>query len=376
MSNTFLTVKLIAREALMRLTNMLVMKPLVYSDYSADFKQLGDTIQVKVPSTYEAKEFSSEIELQDIKTGSVDVTLNHLADVSVNFTSKERAMNIDDFNQLVLDPALEAIAQKMDTDIHTDFYKAIPYYVGTSGTTPSALTDFTNARKMLNKNKAPQGMRYGVWDSDADAKFLAIEAVVNAEKSGSTAALREGAIGRIMGIDNYLTQNVQTHTAGTFAAVSAPKVNTLAVVGSNTIVLKGGSGTETILKGDIFAITTSGKVYYYAAAADATASGGVVSVTTTTKVGAAHAVDTAVVFPDKTAAGHVSNLVFHKRACALVSRPLVVPQGAEGYVVNYNGIAVRVVAGYNITTKKEIISLDTLYGVKAVHPELAVRVLG
>ena len=50
--------------------------------------------------------------------------------------------------------------------------------------------------------------------------------------------------------------------------------------------------------------------------------------------------------------------------------------GASSYVTSFEGIALRVTAGYDISTKKEILSIDTLYGVKAVYPELAVRHLG
>lgn len=376
LANTFLTTQLIARQALIRLRNLLVMKALVYGDYSDTFQNQGDTIRVRKPTTYTAQDFSTEISLQDITEDSVSVTLNHLADVSVSFSSKERALNIEDFNTLYLNAAMEAIAQKIDEDLHKEFYKAVPYYVGTSGTTPDDLTDFANPAKMLNDNRAPLMGRSAVWNTSAQAKFSVLDAIVSAEKSGSTDALREGSIGRIMGLENYMSQNVQTHTAGTFSAVSAPKVNTLAVVGAYTIVLKGGSGTETIKAGDLFTITTGGKVYYYTAASDATAESGVVSVTTTTPVGAAHAVNTAVTFPDKTAGGHAANLAFHKNACAFVSRPLVPPAGAESYITSFEGIAIRVTAGYNITTKKEILSIDTLYGIKVVHPELAVRILG
>ena len=376
-TNTFLTTQFIAREALLRLRNKLVMKALVYNDYSNTFQKQGDTIRVKKPPVYTANEFSTEISLQNITEDSVNVTLDHIADVSVNWTSKEKALNIEDFGLQVLDPAMEAIAQKIDEDIYKAFYKAVPYYVGASGTTPDGLDDFANAALMLNNNKVPGANRNAVWNPDAVAKFSILDAIVNAEKSGSTAALREGSIGRIQAMENFWSQNVQTHTAGTFTAVSAPKVDTLAVVGSNTLILKGGAGTETIKAGDVFYITSSGKKYYYAAASDAAAVGGDVEITTTTKVLAAHAVDDVVTFPDKTAGAHVANLAFIKNACAFVSRPLEVPMGgAQGYVANFEGISIRITTGYDMTTKKEILSMDTLYGIKAVYPELATRILG
>jgi hypothetical protein len=376
-ANVFLTTSVIAREALLRLQNLLVMKALVYGDFSNTFQKQGDTIRVKKPSVFVADEFSSSINLQGITEGEVSVSLSHIADVSVEWTSKERALNIDDFNQQILDPAMMAISQKIDSDIMSECYKAVPYFVGASGTTPDALDDFADAAKMLNNNQVPNTGRVAVFDPNAQAKFQVLTSLVNAEKSGSTQALREGSIGRVFGLENYMSQNVKTHTAGTFTAVTTPKVKTLAVKDSNTIILKGGAGTETIKAGDIFYITSGGKKYYYAAASDTAAVSGDVSITTSTKVLAAHAVDDVVTFPDKTAGAHVANLAFIKNAFAFVSRPLEAPLGAaQSYTVNYNGIALRVTAGYDITTKKEILSIDTLYGVKAVFPELATRILG
>lgn len=376
MPNTLLTTNIIANEALLRLRNILFGRNLVYSDYSNTFQKQGDTIRVKRPSVFVANEFSGTIATQNVTEDSVNVTLNHLADVSVVVTSKEKALNISDFNKQILDPAMEAIAQKIDADIFTEFYKDIPYFVGTSGTTPNDLVNMSDATLLMNNNKVPLAGRVAVWDPAANSKFSIMPAIVNAEKSGSTQALREGSIGRVQGLENYMTQNVQTHTSGTFTAVSTPKINTLAVVGSTTLVLKGGSGTETIKQGDIFTVTSVGKKYYYAAAANATASGGVVSVTTTTKVLVAHAVDDVIIFPDKTAGGHVANLAFHPNACAFVARPLEAPAGLNAYTASFEGISIRVVGGYDVNTKVETYSFDTLYGIKVVFPELATRVLG
>ena len=46
------------------------------------------------------------------------------------------------------------------------------------------------------------------------------------------------------------------------------------------------------------------------------------------------------------------------------------------YVTNYNGISLRVVRGYDMQHKREMLSMDVLYGFKTLYPELAVRVLG
>ena len=85
MSNTFLTMKNIAREALPVLVNNLVFPNLVHQDYSADFVGKGDTIQIEKPPVYEANDFSGTISVQDTQLSNIDVTMDKLAGSVANF---------------------------------------------------------------------------------------------------------------------------------------------------------------------------------------------------------------------------------------------------------------------------------------------------
>ena len=73
---------------------------------------------------------------------------------------------------------------------------------------------------------------------------------------------------------------------------------------------------------------------------------------------------------------HAANMMFQRNAFGFVTRPLEAARGADSYVTSYNGLSVRVTMDYNIATKKQTLSIDTLYGFKTLYPELAVRVLG
>ena len=73
---------------------------------------------------------------------------------------------------------------------------------------------------------------------------------------------------------------------------------------------------------------------------------------------------------------HTANLAFHPMAFAFVTRPLTSPGGVESYVTHYNGVSLRVVRGYDMQHKWEMLSMDVLYGFKTLYPELAVRILG
>ncbi|WP_113705372.1 P22 phage major capsid protein family protein [Nonomuraea lactucae] len=70
-------------------------------------------------------------------------------------------------------------------------------------------------------------------------------------------------------------------------------------------------------------------------------------------------------------------VAFHRTAFALVTRPLVLPQGAaNAHVESYQGFALRVVMGYDQVKKQDIVSIDTLYGVKTLDPNRAVLIHG
>lgn len=371
MANSYVTMKNIARKALPILVDNLVFPNLVYKDYSGDFMGKGDTVQVKKPPIFEAAEFSSSISVQDSETTAVDVKLDTIADVSVEITSKDLATEDSQFFQNVLPSMAVAIAEKINSD-GLELAKDIPYYSGTAGTTPDALEDFSDIRKALNSRKVPMGMRNAVWNVDADAKFTQLDSLVEVDKAGSNKALREGQIGRVFALDNYYSQSVYEHTAGTFTAVASPLTAGAVAVGDTSIDLDGGSGTETILAGDIFTISDQ----QFVATADATASSGAVTVQVYPAATAIIADNTAVVFPDKTALGSVRNLGFHQNAFAWVTRPLPAPSDAKSYTTSYNGITLRVTQSYDIDSKKETLSMDVLYGYKTLYPELAHIQLG
>lgn len=368
MANTFLTTQEIAREALIRLRENQVMARLVHTDYSNEFSFKGDTISVRKPAVFTANEFTSTISTQDVSESSVAVSLDKIADVSVAITSKQMTLNIEDFGTQVLDGAMNAIAQKIDSDLHA-LHVDIPYFYGTAGTTPSAVSDVTGVRKVLNANKVPMQMRNLVMDEDADAKFLELEAFRAVDKTGATAALREASLGRLFGFDNYMSQNVETFDTGVTAA-TAVAVDGAVASGATSMDIDATTLTGTIKKGTLF--TVAGNTQQFTVTADATAATNAATVSfypATTGFD-----DDAVV---TLIADHTANLAFHKNAFAFVNRPMALPSGgADGYQTSFEGLSIRVTQDYSISTKTETMSFDILYGVKTLYPELAAKLIG
>ena len=376
MGNEFLSVKNIARTALPRLIENLVFPNLIYKDFSNDFEAgKGATVQVRKPVVLTASEFdaASGTSAQDVVEESVEVTLDKLATVDVEFSAIQRATNVDDLTRLFLEPAMIALAEKINSD-GLGLYKDIKATVGTAGTTPDGLDDFANAAEVLDNNKVPTALRHGVWNAAAMAKFRQIGDIVNAEKSGTNEALRRGSIGNIFGIDNYMAQGVKTSSGTTLEAggtgATGVKVKT-AVTADDDIVLVSNASANATLTGAVKAgdiVTIGGKNYIVKT--DATAASNELAITLTENITvAANAAATVIT-------ENANNLVFHESAFAFVTRPLAAPAGVESYTTSYNGISLRVTRGYDMKYKKEMLSMDVLYGYKTMYPEMAVRVLG
>jgi len=374
MANTFVTMQNIAREALPILKQKLVMPALIHKDYSADFVNQGDTIQIKKPPVFEAEDFSSTINIQDTTVEKVDVTIDKLSDVSVEMTSKELALDIKDFNREVTEPMAKALAQKINTE-GLQLAKDIPYTGGTPGTTPDALDDIMDIREGLNEREVPDDMRRAVWNVEADAKLGLIDNLTKVNESASTAALRKGQLGEIFGIDNYYSQGVYTHTAGGATAATAPKVNGVVAAGATTMNIDATAMTGKLEKGDLFLI---GGAEYVVTAQSAAASSNAITGVTFYPASPGFADNADITFVEAANGGSVRNLGFHRNAFAWVTRQLPSPaaEGAEAYTVAYDGITLRVVKQYSISAKKTIMSMDILYGYKTIYPELAHSQLG
>lgn len=225
MGNTFLTLKNIARQAMPRLIENLVFPNLVHRDFSETFEVgKGATIQVRKPVALTANDFSGTIETQDVSENSIEVKLDKLATVDVKFSAIEMATNVDDLNRIFIEPAAVALAEK----INTDGLMLLNSITATAEADPKSLDAFAQASKVLSKAKVPVSPRYGVWSPDAEADFRTVPAIINAEKSGTTEALRNGSIGRIFGIENYMAQGVPSAILGAafhpfaFAFVTRP----------------------------------------------------------------------------------------------------------------------------------------------------------
>lgn len=378
MANQFITLKNIARRTLTRLMDNILFPQLCYRNYADTFQMRGDTIQIPIPVQLEAKEFnqSTGVAYQDDVETSVDLKLDRLATVDIEYTALERATSVDSLDALFIEPAAAALAEKINKDGFA-LYKEIRRCAGVPSTPPDNLAAFANAQLLLNEAKAPQENRRAVWSPHAASKLQQIPAIVSANSYGSRETILTGEIGQVFGLRNFMSQAVAFHESGTLAGTAETLTISKVTTGANpTIELTASmsSGTaniasKTLVVGDILQAVN----YDLLVTGDCTASSGTKITAPVSAESAALAKngDTVVV-----CGPHEANLVFHKEAFAFATRPLITPAGVESYTINHNGISLRVVRGYDQKYKKDLLSMDILYGYKTIRPELAVRYLG
>lgn len=218
MANTFIGPSVVASRGLAHLYNTMVLSALVSQDFSAEFNgKVGDTITIRKPATFTAATFNTTSRTttwQDATEDSVNVTLDTIKHVPFHVTDEQMTLDIVDFSEQLLNPAMEALAQGLDGDLAE---KLVDVAEGAGGggtvnlsddpaTTDSANYVFRKARERLTRNKLPLTERFAVLSPEAVTSTLGDEIFLAADKSGWTDALRNAIVGRALGFETYETQ--------------------------------------------------------------------------------------------------------------------------------------------------------------------------
>jgi len=367
MTQTLLTPSIIAKEGLLVLEKELVMANLVHRDYSKEYKKVGATVTIRKPATFEASAFSTTVAAQEIVESSVQVILNKFYDITAHITSQEMSLDLVSFSEQVLQPMMREHAQNVDEIIFSEIYKTVAGHTPVSGT--PVVGDLANLMAQLDIQKCPITERRVVLHPVTQAKYAALDAILHADKRGKSLTIDEYRIGRVLGADYYMSQNVPTWASNCNDDTLAFKG--AATAGATAATLDGGGTVGAVAAGDVFKVVGSDRGYLIVTGstvlADATAE---VDITFTPPLDAAILTTAVVTFQ---AAGKV-NLALHKNAFALVSAPLE-PYigGVNCSTQNYKGISCRVALDGDTVAKANRISVDILFGVKTLDKELAAR---
>jgi hypothetical protein len=411
MSNSTLTASIIAKEATMILDNELGMAKSVYRGHEREFSQsvngytVGSTVTIKRPTDFTVRD-GATASIQDVVEGSTSITVNKQKGVDFQFSSLELTLDIKELSERVIKPAMVQLANQIDRDLMA-LYSSVPNWVGTPGQTVNSFSDFALAPQRLDTGAVPQDMR-SAFLSPADHWGLLGNQTGLYIQNAANGAYRDGSLGKIGGVDTFMSQNVPTHTVGvatgtplvngasqnvTYASVKATNAQDLVTDGwtnSTTGILKAGDVITIAGVYDVNPVTKATlphlKMFTVNADADSGASTGpatinispaIISSGAFQNVSAAPADNAAITVMGTGGTGYAQNLVFHKNAFALAMVPLVSPPGAVDVArESYNGTSVRIIPYYDGTNDISKWRCDVLYGVKAIDPRLAVRLSG
>lgn len=367
MSQVLLTPQVIANEALALLRSNMVYKDLVHVDYSQEFVKVGDTITVRKPTSLVSKDFAGEISAQDIEETPITVKMDKHKDVSVKLTSKEQTLELKDFSQQVIAPAMLALAEEVDSDIANHAFGHAKTQVEATSATPTGLADIAGLAKTLDKAKAPIIDRHLVLSPDHKYRYALTDNLSNVSYAGDNATLRDALLGKVYSLNTYMDQNNPTSLAETSGTATAYKVATSSSETGEVALSAMSGATHTVKEGDGFVY--NGVLYRFTE--DGTGSGSAIAT-----IAVSPAFPAGVTATDVRVVRNSGSVAFHRNAFAFVNRQLDLPLGAaKAAIASGDGINVRVVYGYDQKTKTDTISFDIIYGVATLNEELAVALV-
>ena len=356
-----------------------MMPRIVNRSLESEVRQFGDTIDVPYVGLATAVTVTPGpyVTNVDITTSKVQVPLTFWRQASFYLTDQEIEAAISGLLPMRASATIKALGNAVDSFL-LGLYKGMWSAGGVAGTTPfaSTVTAIQDARKGLNKWLAPNDGRSVVLDPDAEANAIGLPTFLQASLRGDQQGIKEAQLGRLLGADWYMNQNVPTHSAGALTAETTHVAITAYATGVNEIIVRGSNPSGTLVAGDLFTINAG--TQYYVVNTVATATGSVVTITFQPSLQTAIAASGVAVTYVGT---HVVNLLIQRDAIAWASRPMQRSQMGGGLGSMFStvtdpisGLALRLEVSRQ--NKQTTWAWDILGGGALVRPELGARILG
>ena len=399
MPNTILTATAVTREALRVLHQKLNFVGTITRDYDDSFARdgakVGDTLKIRLPNQY-AVRTGSTLVAQDTVESSVDLKVQTQKGVDLNFTSVDLTMNLDDFSERILEPAMSVLAANIEADAMT-MYKDVYNQVDNPGS-PVTFNHVLRARKLLVDNLAPLTGRTCNLNTQDNVDLVdALKGLFN-DKATISRQNREGFMGRTAGFDFMENTLWPAHGVGTKAG--APLINGAGQSGS-TLVTDGWTASSAILnRGDVFTIANVFRVhpetkqstgqpqqFVVTDVAGVSSNGtGQASITIspaivgpagappTQNVNALPLDNVAITVVGTASTSYGLSMAYQKGAFAFATADMMMPRGVDFASREvFDGISMRIVRQYDINNDKFPCRLDVLYGYRTIRPQLACR---
>jgi hypothetical protein len=412
MANNILTPTMITREAVRILHQKLNFVGNVNKQYDDRFAQsgakIGTTLNVRMPSKYEVRT-GATLSAEDHVERSTPLVVSSQYGVDVNFTSVELTMELDDFSDRFLKPAMAQLAAKIEADALAVAYKRTFNY--TNATTDGLLTykRFQQNGRNITNELGDLSDRTAILTPDSIVEFNDAVKGLFQDDTAIARQYREGRMGRTGGFEVYENTLIPSHTTGTLAG--SPVTNGTALGSTTTdnewvsqtdLSVDGATSGTTLKAGDIITLDgvyevhpetrlNTGKLRKFVVQSDVTLTTAATAYTVTVKpgliTGSGNAFQNCVLSGVSDTDGLTVTLIgttdtqfrqdlfFHKDAFLFATADLedVSQYGAWGSRGVQDGISMRVARQYDINNDKIPCRIDVLWGFAELYPELASR---
>lgn len=425
-ANSIITATGLAKESLRVLHNELAFLKNVNKQYSKEFAvsgaKIGSTLNVRMPNRYYVSH-QTALQSQATEEETVPLQLTTPFQVGLVFTQQDLTLSMADFSSRIIKPAMTRLASDMDMYALT-MAKNVFHQVGIPCTTPGTSSGsglvtsttpdvFLMAGALLDMMACPRDdNRRVLLNPFAMAGSVKGLSGLYNDNGVIGEQYRKGSMGRALGFEFAMDQNINTLVTGTraftFTNFQVDGANQTGTTLSATVETQSQTGLtfkagERISIAGVYSVNpenqqSTGQLAQFVITEDVDGVGAGVSFElpvypemiwagagvakgTITGTMADNAVITVLTSSSTSACtasqNIVQNLAYHKDAFTFATADLEKPQGVDFAAREvYDGISMLIVRAYDINSSQFPCRVDVLAGWKALRPEFASVIVG
>lgn len=400
MSNSFKVIDMVTKEALRIAHEKLTFIGTIDRQYDDSFKgtggKQGQTLRVREPNQYKRRQGSRVMDVQDQNESTQTITVATQDGVDMRFNSAELIQSantgaaFDDLSKNYIEPAVASLVSGIEADFLAYATKATANVAGTAGSAINSLAPMAQARAKLNQALAPKDNRNVQMDSVTMSTLVAgVPAYFNPASAISKQYL-EGTIARTQMADFYENERVWTMQNG--ADVAGEIDGGTLTSGITSITVDGFTAAPNV--GSVFTIESIYEVHPETKAAYPYLKQFVVTAATTTSISfwpaliydttnakqnaSGTPVDNAdITFVGALSTNYVQPIMYHKEAFQFITADLPMMDDAQKCMRREkDGLCIRAWLASDIRNDELLMRLDILYGMAALRPQWACRIIG
>jgi len=409
MGNTLKFIDMVAREALAIAHEKAQFIGTVDRQYDDSFgktgAKIGSTLRVRNPNKYTRRQGSRVMDVQDQNEATQTITVATQDGVDMRFNSAELTLDTDSpdqvaaFSKRYIEPAAAALVSGIESDFLAYATKATYQVAGTAGTGITTLVAPGAARAKLNQALAPKDSRYIQMDSVTMGGLVNGVAAYFNPSNAIASQYREGMVARTAMADYYENERIWTLTNSDDVTANT-NADGLVTDGGSTIAVADDLAIAKQVVGSVFTVAgvydchpETKAAYAHLKQFTVTATGAVsVTVSPTiyltganknvcSSTGANLAVtafnEAALTFIGAASNSYVQPLMYHKDAFQFITADLPLMDDAHKCTRRtQDGLSLRVWMASDIRNDELLMRLDILYGMAALRPEWASRMVG